>query len=108
MKKYLILSLEWLLALVLAGCLGSRVEKDYPAAIMVDGAVYYVSVAAPAEEVDEESIVGSITSYTDTFPSRDNQCNFTRELPIPVAKVAEGMAVYYEDAWHVCFPEDEP
>lgn len=68
MKKYLILSLGWLLALVLAGCLGSRVEKDYPAAIMVDGAVYYVSVAAPAEKVDEESVVGSITSYTDTFP----------------------------------------
>ena len=73
MKKYLILSLGWLLALVLAGCLGPMVEKDYPSAIMVDGAIYYVSVAAPAEEVAEQDIVGSITTYTDTFPSRVNQ-----------------------------------
>lgn len=108
MKKHMVAGLAWILALVLAGCLGPMVEKDYPSAIMVDGAIYYVSVAAPAEEVAEQDIVGSITSYTDSFPARDNQCNFTRELPIPVAKVAEGMAVYYEDAWHVCFPEDEP
>lgn len=106
MKKYLAMSLGCLLALVLAGCLGSAVEKDYPSAIMVDGAIYYVSVVAPAEEVDEDSIVGSITSYTDTFPAQDNQCNFNRELPMPVARVAEGMAVFYEEAWHVCFPED--
>lgn len=107
MKKCLCLSLGWLLALVLAGCLGLAVEKDYPAAIMVDGAIYYVSVAVPAEEVDEDSIVGAITSYTDTFPAQDNQCNFNRELPMPVARVEEGMAVFYEEAWHVCFPENE-
>ena len=58
-------------SLVLAGCLGSRVEKDYPAAIMVDGAVYYVSVAAPAEEVDEESIMEA--SRRIQIPSQSGQ-----------------------------------
>lgn len=49
------------------GCTTSGSETDYPAAIMVDGEVYYL--------VSE-----------------------------PMA--GEGIAVFYENEWHLCAPED--
>ena len=88
------------------GCTTSGSETDYPAAIMVDGDVYYLVSESMAGEVDDSAILGHTLSYTDTFPQKDGETNFNRELEIPYVKVTEGIAVFYENEWHLCTPED--
>mgnify|MGYP007128703176 FL=1 len=57
-------------------------------------------------EVDESSIIGYTTSYIDTFPEKDGETNFNRELEMPYAKVEGGIAVLYDNEWHLCTPKD--
>ena len=79
-------------------------ETDYAAAIMVDGTIYYKTVTAMPAEVDESAILGYTESYTDTFPEKDGETNFNRELDMPYAKVEDGIAVLYENEWWLCTP----
>lgn len=95
-----------MLSLLLAGCSAVGTETDYPAAIMVEGTVYYLSVAVPGE-IDESAIIGYTDSYTDTFPEKNGQTNFNKETGIPYAKVKEGVAVLYENEWHICYAKDD-
>jgi len=86
MKRYIALLLAIVCVLALAGC-GSHTEKDYPAAIMAEGTVYLKSAAAMPAEIDESAIIGYTTSYTDTYPDKDGETNFNRELNMPYARV---------------------
>ena len=56
-------------------------------------------------EVDNSAIIGYTSSYTDTFPEKDGETNFNREIGMPYAKVDEGIAVLYEDEWYLCTPK---
>ena len=102
-----------LLVLLLAGvplaALGKMMQRDtaadYPAAIMVDGTVYLVSVnPLPAGTVDEAEITGCVDSYTETFPEKDGQRNFSREAALPYAPAAGGLALLCDGAWYLCDP----
>ncbi len=73
---------------------------------MVDGEVYYLVSEPTTGEVHDSAILGHTSSYTDTFPQKDGETNFNRELEMPYAKVTEGIAVFYENEWHLCAPED--
>ena len=79
------------------------VKGDYPAAIMVDGVVYYLAYAMPAE-IDESAIVGYTTSYTNEMPQSNGETNFNRELNMAYAKVSDGIAILYENEWWLCKP----
>ena len=102
-----------LLALFLAGvplaALGKMMQRDtaadYPAAIMVDGTVYLVPVEPlPAGTVDEGEISGCVDSYTETFPEKDGQQNFSREAALPYAPATGGLALMHDGAWYLCVP----
>ena len=99
-KKWKIPTRGGLLALLLAVALLAALGKftrpdrtgDYPAAIMVDGTVYLVSVnPLPAGTVDEAEITGCVDSYTETFPEKDGQQNFSREAALPYAPAEGGL-----------------
>lgn len=79
---------------------------DYPAAIMVDDVIYLLNEKPMAEAVDESSVIGYTKSYTDTFPEKNEETNFNRELDMPYAKVEDGIAVLYEEEWQLCTPQE--
>ncbi len=81
---------------------GSAIDEmtgDYPAMIMVDGTLYYLD--AVVGDVDESAIIGYTTSYTDHEPKQHGEVNFNRELGLPFAKVEDGIAVLYQNKWHL-------
>ena len=81
------------------------VATDYPAAIMVYGEIYYLSVEEISGEVEESAILGYTESYTDTYPEKHGQTNFNRELGMPYARVEGGIAVLMDDEWYMCYPK---
>lgn len=91
--------------LTLSAC-GSGTETDYAAAIMVNDQIYYKSVQAIPAEIDESAILGYTKSYTDTFPKKNGETNFNRELGMAYAKVEGGIAVLYQNEWYMCYPKD--
>lgn len=106
MKKIFVLLILCVFVLGIAGCGTTGGTADYPAAIMVEGTVYYKSAAAMPVEVDESTIIGYTESFTDKFPEKDGETNFNRETGMPYAKVEGGMAVLYENEWYLCTPKD--
>ena len=103
------LLLALLLAVALLAALGkfTRPDRtgDYPAAIMVDGTGYLVSVnPLPAGTVDKAEITGCVDSYTGTFPEKDGQQNFSREAALPYAPAEGGLALLHDGAWYLCVP----
>jgi len=104
MKRIIIVLL--MLSCLLAGC-GPDVATDYPAAIMVHGKIYYLSVEEIPGEVDESAILGYTESYTNTFPEKHGETNFNRELGMPYARVEGGMAVLYDNEWRLCYPKEK-
>ena len=104
MKKLLIIVLVILLSFSLFSC-GKGVETDYPAAIMVDETIYYKSIQEIPAEDAEDNIIGYTTSYTNTFPNKDGQTNFIRELNLPYAKVDGGIAILIDGTWYMCTPK---
>ncbi len=77
---------------------------DYPATIMVDNQIYALQITTTVE-VDEGNILGYTTSYTDGYPTQNGETNFNRTLNMPYASVEGGIAVYYENQWHLCVPK---
>lgn len=108
MKRYIVLLLTFICVLATTGCGAvSHTETDYPAAIMAEGSIYLKSAAAMPAEIAPSAIIGYTTSYTDTYPEKDGETNFSRELNLPYAKVKGGIAVLYENEWYLCTPKDE-
>ena len=105
MKKVFSFALVLLLTFSLIGC-AKGVETDYAAAIMVDGTIYYKSIEEIPAEKAENSIIGYTKSYTDTFPKKDGQTNFIREINLPYAKVDEGIAILINGIWYLCTAKD--
>ena len=103
MKKTIFLLIVVIGIVALAGCMSGG-ETDYAAAIMVEGEVYLKSITVISEEVDESAIIGYTSSYTDTFPKKDGQTNFSRQTGKPYARVAEGIAILIDDEWYLCAP----
>lgn len=81
-------------------------ETDYPAAIMVEGKIYLLNAEPIPGEIDESAIVGYTSSYTDTFPEKDGETNFDRELNLPYAKIRDSIVILYEHEWHWCTPKE--
>lgn len=106
MRKTIAIVLALICLCGIVGCTTAGSKTDYPAAIMVDGEVYYLVSESMVEEVDDRAILGHTSSYTDTFPQKDGETNFNRELEMPYAKVTDGIAVLYENEWHLCMPDD--
>lgn len=114
MKKITAMALFLVLALSLVACgkvaagnNGPHTATDYPAAIMADGEIYLKSGTAMPAEIDESAIIGYTTSYADTFPEKDGETNFNRELNMPYARVEGGIAVLYENEWYLCTPKEK-
>lgn len=105
MKKLTAFVLALVLVLGMASCSLSKTEKDYAAAIMVDGEIYLYSSQPSPMEVDESAIIGYTEHYTDAWPKRDLETNFNREPGMPVARVEGGVAVLRDGEWHLCTPE---
>lgn len=71
---------------------------DYPAAIMVGNAIYQMSSPTPVE-MDEPSVLDYTASYTDGWPARDGETNFSRKLALPYAEWEGGIAVLSDHEW---------
>lgn len=109
MKRLICICLTALLCMSLCSCaeLNKRVETDYAAAIMVEGEIYLKAASPMPAEIDPSAIIGYTDSYTDTFPKKDGETNFNRELDMPYARVEGGIAVLYENEWYLCTPMNE-
>ena len=83
----------------------SEAVTDYPAAIMVEGEIYLMDGMPMPAEIDDSAIIGYTESYTDTFPEKDGETNFNRELNQPYARVETGIAILYESEWYLCTPK---
>ena len=105
MKKVTMVMLMICCMVALSAC-GSRTETDYAAAIMVDDQIYYKSAQAVLAEIDDSAILGYTKYYTDTFPKKNGETNFNRELGMAYAKVEDGIAVLFENEWYMCYPKD--
>ena len=104
MKKFKIEMLLICIIAALSAC-NSGTETDYAAAIMVNDQIYYKSVQAVPAEIDDSAILGYTKYYTDTFPKKNGETNFNRELGMAYAKVEGGIAVLFENEWYMCYPE---
>lgn len=100
MKKLLAAMLTAVMLLTLAACAAERPAGDYPAAIMADGAVYQMAYRT-VEGADGLDILGHTASYTDAWPEKEGETNFSRTLDLPYARCEEGIAVYYDGAWQL-------
>lgn len=105
MKKTIIVMILICCMVALSACI-SGTETDYAAAIMVNDQIYYKSVQAIPAEIDESAILGYTKSYTETFPKKNGETNFNRELGMAYAKVEGGIAVLFENEWYLCNPKD--
>ena len=77
---------------------------DYPAAFMVNDAIYLVGEVPMSAEVDDSAIIGYTESYTDTFPENNGETNFNPELGMPFAQVEGGIAILYQNEWYLGTP----
>lgn len=100
MKKFLAAMLAAAMLLTLAACAAERPAGDYPAAIMVNGTVYQMA-GQTVKSVDDTDILGRTASYTDAWPEKEGETNFSRALDLPYARCEEGIAVYYDGAWQL-------
>ncbi len=73
-------------------------EEDWCAAIMVDGVLYWSTETPILGEVDE-SVIRTVTSYTDGQPEEDGQTNFDRDLTTRYAMTRDGLVVQIEGEW---------
>ena len=69
-----------------------------PAAIMVDGVVYYSTGQEMPVEFDE-SAIQEVNSYTEGIPTKDGQINFNPALGNLYAKCEEDVGVLINHEW---------
>ena len=96
MKKLSALTICIVLILLHASC-GKQNSGDSPAAIMVNGIIYYSTSNAVPGEVDE-SVIQYTTSYAKNgIPQKDGEANFNRDLGTPYAVIAENKVIVLID-----------
>lgn len=100
MKKRFAALLAAAVLMVLTACAAEKPAGDYPAAIMADGAVYQMACQT-AENVDDSDVLGHTTSYTDAWPEKEGETNFSRTLDLPYARCEGGIAVYCDGVWQL-------
>lgn len=100
MKKIFAAILAMAMLMVLAACAAEKPAGDYPAAIMADGAVYQLAYQTVAD-VDDSTVLGHTTSYTDAWPEKEGETNFSRTLGLPYARCEGGIAVYCDGVWQL-------
>ncbi|MFI3326308.1 MAG: hypothetical protein R3Y35_09065 [Clostridia bacterium] len=103
MKKLIIVLLAVCL-LSLTACTGTHVESDYPSAIMIDNTIYHRTITEV--EVDENAEFFYPTSYTDSYPNKNGETNFDRELKTKCVMLDEGLAVNTDGTWYLCVKDD--
>ncbi len=106
MKRLITVFLTFCCIFALTGCATKGVESDYPAALIFEGEVYYLSTEEVSLEADR--VIGRVDSYTDAFPEKDNQSNFGKGQELQIAEAENGIAVWYHGAWHLCRPKQAP
>ena len=94
--KRAILFMLVIIVLIFSGCSGKK--GDYPAAIMVDGTLYYSTGQEMPVEIDDSAVLYT-TSYTDKVPKKDGETNFNRDSKMAYAKIDLGVAVLIEHEW---------
>ncbi len=100
MKKLIVMLLCIILALGSIACSDNK-RIDRPAAIMVDGTLYYSTDRALPVEPDESEIMYT-TSYAESgVPKKDGEANFGRDAGVPyvVLDGGETVAVLIENEW---------
>ena len=99
MKKYNVWIFALVCLLVMAGC-GEKRGADAPAAIIVNGTVYYSTGRAVPGEVDESAIQYTTGYAENGTPQKDGEANFDRDAGTPYA-VVEGnkVVVLFEHEW---------
>ena len=101
MKKWMLLVLTLAFLLGMAGC-SKGTDTMYRLGILVEGIFYEKSHAMPAE-IEESAVIGYVAFYTDGFPTREMETNISKDLiGAPVARVADGIAVLYQNEWYLC------
>ena len=84
------------LILLLVSC-GKPSNGDFPAAIMVNGTIYYSTNNVVPVEVDE-SVIQYTTSYAENgIPQKEGETNFNRDLGTPYVVVAGNKVVVLID-----------
>jgi len=107
MKKLCALFLALVCVFGLFGC-NERTDTMYRLGIVVDGVFYEKAYQPMPAEIEESAIIGSIASFTDTFPKKDGETNISKELiGAPYAKVEGGIAVLYQNEWYLCTAEPD-
>ncbi len=103
MKRLITVFLTFCCIFALTGCAIKGVETDYPAALMFEGEIYYLSMEEIS--VDANRVIGVIDSYTDAFPKKDMQSNFGKGQKLQIAAADGEIAVLYNGAWRLCRPK---
>lgn len=100
MKKCLAALFAAAMLMILAACAAEKPSGDYPAAIMVDGTVYQMAYQT-VEGVGDSDVLGHTASYTDAWPEKEGETNFSRTLDLPYARCEGGIAVYCDGVWQL-------
>lgn len=105
MKKIISIAISGIMALSIVGCTKIGVSRDYPASIMVDKEIYLLTQAIHGKEVADSEIIGYTSSYTNEFPEKNGEINFSREPKLPYIKVGNDIAIFVDEQWYICESE---
>ncbi len=106
MKKLLSMAITMTMILRVIGCTKTGVSTDYPSLLMVDNEIYVFTQTIHDGEIEESEIIGYTSSYTNEYPQKNGETNFSRELKLPYAKVGNDIVISINEQWHICKSED--
>lgn len=104
MKRISVLLLTFIIALMIAGCSNKLPAPETPNAcvpsVMYDGNLYLTTGKQIPVEVEEDAIVGRITSVIplSQWPEEDGQANFGI-VDAPFAIITDGFVVLWNNEW---------
>ncbi len=101
MKRFWAILFAMALLILCTGCGAEETSSsagDYPAMLMVDG-VLYQSTSEPVPVEMDESVIKTVSSYTDTEPTEDGQTNFDRSCTTEYGMTSDGLMVLIDLEW---------
>ena len=110
MKIAILIVLGYLSITLLVGCRNDAVSPvpsaDHvpdtaPAAVMIDGRLYYFTGEEALENASEDKATGTITSVIDnsSLPEEDGQANFP-QMGAPYIREEDYAIVYLDETWY--------